>query len=448
MQNQKNDQWTSKLGFILSSAGAAVGLGAIWKFPYMTGMNGGGAFFFLFILFTLLIGLPILIAEFIIGRGAQREAVSAYKFLAPKSGWSIIGKWGVVGCFLLMSFYCVVGGWVLIYSILSVTGMIIKDQASYQQLFGTITESPLITLLGLAGFLVINVIVISFGIKSGIEKASKILMPLLFVFFIIIVIRAVTFEGAMEGIQFFLQPDFSQITSESILYALGQSFFSLAVGFSTMVTYSSYLGKDVSLPMSAASVSLMNIVISLLAGLAIFPVVFSFGLTPAEGPGLLFMVLPEAFSQMPFGEVFLSLFLLLFLFAILTSSFSMLEIITSAFTAKKKRSRVKIASIIGIIVFFAGIPASLSSSHMANVKIFGLTVFDATDFLVSNILLPGGCLLIALFISFKMDRALMKKEFYSGNSLPIGMFPIWFQLMRWLVPATIVIVFLGSLGIV
>ncbi|MUK88378.1 hypothetical protein GMD78_08245 [Ornithinibacillus sp. L9] len=447
MTHQKSDQWTSRLGFILSSAGAAVGLGAIWKFPYMTGMNGGGAFFFLFILFTVLIGLPILIAEFIIGRGSQREAVSAYQFLAPKSGWTIIGRWGVVGCFLLMSFYCVVGGWVLIYSILSIVGLVIQDQANYQQLFATVSENPFITLLGLAGFLVINIIVISFGIKRGIEKSTKVLMPLLFIFFIIIVFRSVTFEGAMEGIKFFLQPDFSQITREGILYALGQSFFSLAVGFSTMVTYSSYLGKDVSLPMSAASVSLMNIVISLLAGLAIFPVVFSFGLTPAEGPGLLFMVLPEAFGQMPFGEVFLSLFLLLFLFAIMTSSFSMLEIITSAFTANQKNSRTKVASIAGVVIFFAGIPAALSSSYMSHIKIFGLTVFDATDFLVSNILLPGGCLLIALFIGFKMDKALMKKEFYYSNNLPAGMFPIWLQIMRWIVPVTIIIVFLGSLGI-
>ncbi|SET38322.1 neurotransmitter:Na+ symporter, NSS family [Oceanobacillus limi] len=448
MQNQKNDQWTTKLGFILSSAGAAVGLGAIWKFPYMTGMNGGGAFFFLFILFTIVIGLPLLIAEFVIGRGSGREAVSAYKFLAPKTGWSIIGKWGVLGSFLLMSFYSVVGGWVLIYSGLSIVGMIIKEDVVYEQLFATITGSPVITLLGLAGFLAINITVVSMGIKGGIEKASKILMPLLFIFFIILVIRAVTFEGAVEGIQFFLQPDFSQITGESILYALGQSFFSLAVGFSVMVTYSSYLGKDVSLPMSATSVSLMNIFVSLLAGLAIFPVVFSFGLTPAEGPGLLFMVLPEAFSQMPFGELFLSLFLLLFLFAILTSSFSMLEIITSAFTANKARSRTRVAIIAGTIIFFAGIPAALSSSHMAEVKLFGLTVFDATDFLVSNMLLPGGCLLIALFIGFKMDKELIKKEFYYSNNLPVGLFPMWFQIMRWIAPVTIIIVFLGSLGII
>ncbi|HLR40709.1 MAG TPA: sodium-dependent transporter, partial [Virgibacillus sp.] len=442
------DQWATKLGFILSSAGAAIGLGAIWKFPYMTGMNGGGAFFLMFIGFTLIIGLPLLIAEFIIGRGAQKEAVSAYKTLAPNSGWSIIGRWGVVGAFILMSFYSVVGGWVLIYSLLSIPGLIVQETADYAQLFASITGSPLITITGLALFIMINIVVISFGIKNGIEKSSKILMPLLFVFFIILVIRAVTFEGAMEGLRFFLQPDFSKITSETVLYALGQSFFSLAVGISVMVTYSSYLNKDVSLPMSAVSVSFMNIFVSLLAGLAIFPVVFSFGLEPAEGPGLLFVVLPEAFAQMPFGEVFLSLFLLLFLFAILTSSFSMLEIITAAFTAKKQRSRKKVAWLAGFIVFIAGIPAALSSNTLENFKIFQLTVFDASDFLVSNIMLPGGCLMIALFIGFRMNRTLIKQEFMNGNHLSAGTYQIWFNVMRWIVPIVIVIVFLGSLGII
>ncbi|MBR7795209.1 hypothetical protein GT022_04000 [Agaribacter marinus] len=445
---KKKDQWSTKLGFILSSAGAAIGLGAIWKFPYMTGMNGGGAFFLLFIAFTIIIGLPILIAEFIIGRGTQKEAVSAYQKLAPKSGWSFIGHWGVIGAFLLLSFYSVVGGWVLIYSAISIPGMIISDSANYGELFATITGNPLITIIGHLLFILINIIVISFGIKDGIEKTSKILMPLLFIFFIVLVFRSVTFEGAIEGLRFFLQPDFSKLNAENVLYALGQSFFSLAVGISVMVTYSSYLNKDVSLPMSAGSVSIMNIFVSLLAGLAIFPVVFAFGLEPAEGPGLLFIVLPEAFAQMPFGELFLSLFLLLFLFAVLTSSFSMLEIITSAFSEKKQRSRKKTAIVSGMLVFIAGIPAALSSSSLADFKIFGLTIFDASDFLVSNIMLPGGCLFIALFIGFRMDKSLIKQEFTSANNLSDGIYHVWFQLMRWLVPVTIIIVFLGSIGVI
>ncbi|WP_419893480.1 sodium-dependent transporter [Oceanobacillus kimchii] len=446
--DQRKDQWASKLGFILSSAGAAVGLGAIWKFPYMTGMNGGGAFFFIFILFTIIIGLPLLIAEFIIGRGAQKEAISAYQKLAPKSIFSFIGHWGVIGAFILMSFYSVVGGWVLIYSLLSIPGMVITDGTQYAELFASITGNPLLTIVGLALFIFINSFVISSGIKNGIEKYSKVLMPLLFIFFIIIVIRSVTFEGAMEGIQFFLQPDFSKLNGENILYALGQAFFSLAVGISVMVTYSSYLDKNVSLGSSAASVSIMNIFVSLLAGLAIFPIVFSFGLEPTEGPGLLFIVLPEAFAQMPFGELFLSLFLLLFLFAILTSSFSMLEIITAAVTEKKNVSRKSVAWIAGILVLVAGIPAALSSNVLADFHIFGKTVFDASDFLVSNIMLPAGCLFISIFIGFKMDKQLVRQEFSYGNNLSNGVFQTWYQLMRWVVPFTIIIVFLYSIGVI
>ncbi|MEK4027642.1 sodium-dependent transporter [Pseudobacillus sp. FSL P4-0506] len=442
---EKKEQWSSRLGFILSSAGAAIGLGAIWKFPYVTGQSGGGAFLLLFIVFTLLIGLPMLISEFIIGRGSGREAVSAYKKLAPNSFWTIIGKLGVVGCFLLLSFYSVVGGWVLIYTVMALGGQVIKSGADYSNLFGHVTGSPSITIAGLAVFLVINVVVVASGVQNGIEKANKYMMPLLFLFFVVLVIRALTLDGAMEGIRFFLQPDFSKITSEAVLYALGQSFFSLAVGFSCMVTYSSYLNKSVSLPTSAGSVAIMNIFVSVLAGLAIFPVVFAFGFEPAEGPGLLFIVLPSVFSHMPFGSLFLFIFLTLFLFATLTSSFSLLEIIVAAFL-KNGASRRKIAAIAGTIVFFAGIPAALSFSLLADVQLFGKTVFDTTDYLVSNILLPLGNLLIALFIAWRMNRELVKEEFMLSRRLSPGIYSTWYLLMRWFVPLTIIIVFINTLG--
>ncbi|GAB2548470.1 sodium-dependent transporter [Gracilibacillus alcaliphilus] len=445
--NDKREHWGTKIGFILSSAGAAVGLGAIWKFPYMTGMNGGGAFFFLFILFTVLIGLPLLIAEFIIGRGAQKEAVSAYQKLAPKSLWSYIGHWGVVGAFILMSFYSVVGGWVLIYSIMSVPGLVITDNADYGQLFAEITSSPLLTVAGLALFVSLNALVISAGVKNGIERYSKVLMPLLFIFLIVIVCRSLTFEGAMEGLRFFLQPDFSKLNGDNTLNALGHAFFSLAVGISVMVTYSSYLQKDASLGKSAISVSLMNIFVSFLAGLAIFPVVFAFDLEPTEGPSLLFIVLPEAFAQMPFGEVFLSLFLFLFLFAVLTSSFSMLEIVTSAVTEKVRYSRKTVAWLAGLIVFIAGIPAALSSNVLADFTLFRRTVFDVSDFLVSNIMLPMGCLFIALFVGFRMNRDLVYQEFHLGSKVSDIVYKFWFQIIRWLAPLIIILVFLYSLGI-
>lgn len=444
--NHSTEKWSSKLGFILSSAGAAIGLGAIWKFPYMTGISGGGAFFLIFIVFTVLIGLPMLISEFIIGRGAGKEAISAYRKLAPNTLWVNIGRFGVIGCFLLLSFYCVVGGWVFLYSIRSLFGKVIEDGAHYPELFGMITGSPLYTILGLAIFLLVNIIVVALGVQNGIEKANKYMMPLLFIFFLILVVRSLTLEGAMEGVKFFLQPNFSNITSDAILYAMGQSFFALAVGFSCMVTYSSYLDKNVSIPASASWVVIMNIFVSLLAGLAIFPAVFSFGLEPTEGPGLLFIALPSIFSALPFGELFLSLFLLLFLFATLTSSFSLLEIIVAAFTANGKHSRTKVSWIAGIVVFITAIPAALSSSLLADFKWMDRTIFDLTDFLVSNIMLPLGNLLIAFFIIHKMSRKLVKQEFFQANSLGNSVFSTWQFLMKWFVPIMIVVVFLSTSG--
>jgi neurotransmitter:Na+ symporter, NSS family len=443
---KNSNQWSSKLGFILASAGAAIGLGAIWKMPYETGENGGGAFFLVFVLLTLLIGLPMLLSEYIIGRSTQKEAITAYKILTPGSkAWPWIGKIGVIGCFLLLSFYSVVGGWIFIYSAESVVGNVITPTMDPGAYFNHIIGTPWIACIGLGLFTLVNVIVIALGVQNGIEKANKFMMPLLFIMFIILVIRALTLDGAWEGVTFFLQPDFSQITGQSILYALGQSFFALAVGFSCLVTYSSYLKKDVSLPSSAGSVVLLTLFVSLLAGLAIFPVVFTFGMDPASGPGLLFMVLPAAFGQLPFGEVFLALFLLLFLFATLTSSFSLYEIIVAAIIEKFNISRVKISIILGIVVFFAAVPALLSYSTLSDVSIFGRSIFDATDFLVSNVLLPLGNFLIAIFIIYAMDRRIVKKELLTGSKMNDGYYNTFIFLMQYIVPVVILVVLIYSL---
>lgn len=439
-------QWSSKIGFILASAGAAIGLGAIWKMPYETGENGGGAFFLVYVLLTLLIGLPMLLSEYIIGRSAQKEAVTAYKILAPfQPYWSLIGKLGVVGCFLLLSFYSVVGGWIFIYSGASVVGGVIDPSVSALDYFNKVTGTPWIALIGLGLFTLANVIVIALGVQNGIEKANKFMMPLLFIMFIVLVVRALTLDGAMEGVKFFLAPDFTQITGQSFLYALGQSFFALAVGFSCLVTYSSYLKNDVSLPSSAGSVVFLTIFVSFLAGLAIFPVVFAFDMDPASGPGLLFMVLPAAFSQMPFGELFLALFLILFLFATLTSSFSLYEIIVAAIMEKFHVSRVVVSVVLGVVVFVAAVPALLSFSSLADVSIFGRSIFDATDFLVSNVMLPLGNFLIAIFVIHVMNKEKVKTELLMGSNMGIGYYNLYRGLMTFFVPVVILIVFIYSI---
>lgn len=444
---EKNEQWSSKIGFILAAAGSAIGIGAIWKLPYVTGVSGGGAFFLLFILFSLFIGFPLLLAEFIIGKSTQKEAIGAYRSIAPNSLWPWIGKLGVFTCFLLLSFYSVIGGWIVIYLVKGVYGGIIGESIQYGDLFNRTIGNSTLVIVAQAAFLAITILVVAKGIQNGIERASKILMPALFVLFVILIVRSLTLDNAMEGVKFFLKPDFSNITSESILFAMGQSFFSLSVGVSVMVTYSSYLSKKENLIQPAISIVSMNLLIALLAGLAIFPAVFSLGLEPAEGPGLLFVVLPSVFDQIVFGEVFLLLFLALFLFATLTSAFSMLEIIVASTVKGNAKNRKKYSVLIGVLIFIVGVPSALSYSLLGDVTIFSKSIFDAADYLVSNILMPLGALLISIFVPLKIRKRVLQSELLAHSKLGEGVFYIWFYSMRYIIPLVIVIVFLDTLGI-
>ncbi|MED4136275.1 sodium-dependent transporter [Priestia megaterium] len=443
----QNEQWTSKLGFILASAGSAIGIGAIWKLPYVAGTSGGGAFFLLFILFTAIIGLPLLLAEFVLGRHTQKEAIRAYDAVAPGSLWKGIGYLGVITCFILLSFYSVVGGWILQYIFASVTGQL-NGVSDYGSLFNSTIANPTSAVISQFVFLLLTIVVVARGIQNGIEKANKILMPALFILFIIIIIRSLTLDGAMEGVSFFLYPDFSKLTSQTILFAMGQAFFSLSVGVSVMVTYSSYLSKQQNLPKSAISISALNILISLLAGLAIFPAVFSMGVKPTEGPGLLFIVLPSIFEQLPFGIVFQTFFLALFLFATLTSAFSMLEIIVASLAKGEQHKRIKLSWISGLLIFVVGIPSALSYGLLSDVSIFGKSIFDAFDFLVSNILMPLGALLIAIFVPWKMKKDVLIEEFKHGSANVKRWFSLWLLAIRYIAPVLIVIVFLNMLGFI
>ncbi|MGW6298862.1 sodium-dependent transporter [Peribacillus butanolivorans] len=444
---QTSEQWSSKIGFILSAAGSAIGVGAIWKLPYVTGISGGGAFFLLFILFSLFIGFPLLLAEFVIGRSTQKEAVSAYRSLAPNSNWHWIGRLGVFTCFLLLSFYSVIGGWIVIYFAKGLFGGIISEGADYGSVFNETIGNPILVIVAQFAFLAITVLVVAKGIQNGIEKVNKILMPALFLLFFVLIIRSLTLDNAMEGVKFFLAPDFSSITSQSILYAMGQAFFSLSVGVSVMVTYSSYLSKKESLIQPAISIVTMNLFIALLAGLAIFPAVFSLGLEPAEGPGLLFVVLPAVFNQIVLGEVFLLGFLALFLFATLTSAFSMLEIIVASLIKGKVEKRTKYAFIIGVLIFAVGIPSALSYSVFADMLIFSKNLFDTADYLVSNILMPLGVFLISIFVPLKIKKSTLREELLQHSRLGASAFNIWFFIMRFIIPLVIIIVFLDSTGI-
>jgi neurotransmitter:Na+ symporter, NSS family len=444
----KHEQWTSKLGFILAAAGSAIGLGAIWKFPYMAGTNGGGIFLIFFLLMTIFIGAPILLAEFIIGRNTQKDAVMSYKHLAPKSAWPLLGYGGVIASFLILSFYSVVGGWILSYLARSFTGSLSGlTQAEYGATFESIISSPYEAVAVQFLFMLLTIWVVQGGVQQGIEKASKYMMPALFVLFIILVIRSLTLEGAMEGVEFFLKPDWSAVTGETILLALGQSFFALSVGLSVMVTYASYLSKGESLAKSAFSVVGLNIFISLLAGLVIFPAVFALGFEPEAGPGLVFVVLPAVFEQLAFGGLFLTIFLVLLLFATLTSAFSILEIIVAVLAKGNLEKRKKYSWIAGLLVFAAGIPNALSFGVLSEVKFFGKTFFDLADFLTSNIALPLGAFFIAIFVGYALPRKMVRQELETGTGKNQLLFNIWYFSIRYIVPVGIGIVFLQSIGI-
>ncbi|GAB6257175.1 sodium-dependent transporter [Peribacillus frigoritolerans] len=445
----KQDQWTSKLGFILAAAGSAIGLGAIWKLPYMTGLNGGGVFFLLFILFTLLIGAPILIAEFTIGRNAQKDAISAYKHIAPGKPWALIGYGGVVASIILLSFFSVVGGWIISYLARSFTGSLSNlTQEEYGNFFNKIISNPYETVIAQLLFMVFTIWVVQGGVSKGIEKANKYMMPSLFILFIILLIRSLTLDGAMEGVKFFLKPDFSALTGETILLALGQSFFALSVGVSVMVTYASYLSKKEDITKSAFSVVGLNIFISLLAGLVIFPAVFALGFSPSSGPGLVFVVLPAVFNEMALGGIFMFIFFILLLFATLTTAFSILEIVVAAMIKGDAAKRKKASWIAGITVFLIGIPSALSFGVLSDVKIFNLSIFDFADYLTSNIALPVGALFISLFIGYQMKRIEVQKEFESGADSGRSLFKLWYFLIRYIVPIMIILVFLKSTNLI
>ena len=446
---QKHEQWSSKIGFILAAAGSAIGLGAIWKFPYMTGTNGGAAFFLLFIVFTLFIGAPILIAEFIIGRNGQKDAVNSYKKIAPNTKWPILGWMGVIASVLLLSFYSVVGGWILSYLGRSLLGKITGiNSTEYESLFNNIIANPTESIISQVLFMLLTIWVVQGGIKKGIEQASKYMMPALFIIFLILVVRSLTLDGAMEGVSFFLQPDFSKLTGESVLLALGQAFFALSVGISVMVTYASYLPKNENLMKSGFSVVGLNILISLLAGLVIFPAVFALGYDPASGPGLVFVILPAVFNEIAFGGFFITIFMVLLLFATLTSAFSILEIIVAVISKENPEKRKSSAWIAGTITFIVGIPSALSYGVLKDFHIAGKTFFDLADYIVSNLALPLGSLFISIFVGYVMDKKVVMEELQSGSKLKSWMFSGWYVIIRYLCPIAILLIFLNSIGII
>ena len=437
--------WSSKIGFILSAAGSAIGLGAIWKFPYTAGTNGGAVFVLMFLIFTVLVALPVQLAEFYIGRKSGKNAVDAFKTLAPNSLWPWIGRMGVFACFILLSFYSVVGGWVLNYVVHAFDGSI-RQNADFNALFGSTISNPVGSIAYQGLFMLMTVWVVKSGIAAGIERANKYMMPALFVLLLLLAVRSLTLDGAMAGISFLLKPDWSHFTPQTMLTALGQAFFALSLGVSTMITYAAYLDKKQDLFRSGNSIMWMNLLVSLLAGLVIFPAVFAFNFEPGQGPGLIFVVLPAVFMKLPLGQILFAVFMLLVVFATLTSAFSMLETVIAAAIREDERKRSKTTWIIGTAIFIVGIPSALSFGVLSEWKLFGKTLFDLWDYMITALIMPISSLLVAVFVGWIRQKSDVLEHMREGSSVPQAVIALWLNALRFLAPVAILLVFANTLG--
>jgi NSS family neurotransmitter:Na+ symporter len=439
---QQREQWGSKIGFILAAAGSAVGLGNIWKFPYVTGTNGGGAFVVIYVAMVACIGFSVMLAELVIGRNAQLNAVGAFKKI--KGGaWPAVGWLGLACGFLILSYYGVVGGWTIKYILHSFTGLMeVAAAGQAGDAFGGFISNPIMVILYQALFMFVTIWVVYRGVGEGIERYCKVLMPGLFILLIVLIGRSVTLEGAGEGISFYLKPDFSKVTAGTVLAALGQAFFSLSLGMGCMITYGSYLQKDISLPGAAAQVCFLDTMVALLAGLVIFPAVFAFGVEPGAGPGLTFITLPGIFAQMPGGMIWSALFFLLLFVAALTSAISLLEV-ACAYFIDKGWSRAKAAWTMGTLIFLLGIPSGISLG--GGLKIAGKDFMDVAGFFTDQIMMPLGGMLISIFVGWVI--ADVAKDEVTGNGrIPVfAGFDIWMIFVKFVSPLAILYIFVTGL---
>lgn len=395
---KKREQWGSRIGFIVAAAGSAIGLGNIWRFPTVTGQNGGGAFVLLYLVLVFLVGIPVLMVELSLGRKAQRNPVGAFKTLASGTLWKWVGAMGVAAGFIILSFYSVIAGWSVAYIFKFLLGAFTGlSPAGIAQEFNALVTHPVIPLLWHGLFMLLTAGIVVLGVAWGIERWNKILMPMLLVLLIVLVVRSVTLDGAREGVYWLLRPDFSQLSFASVLTALGQVFFSLSLGMGAMITYGSYLGARENIPGSAVYIALADLAVALLAGLVIIPAVFAFGLNPETGPPLIFLTLPAVFQRMPLGGLFGAMFFFLLSIAALTSAISLLEVVVAYFVDELNWSRAVAAPVLGFAIFLLGIPSSLSVGPLAGFKLWGMPILDFKDWFTAVIMLPLGALLTVIF---------------------------------------------------
>ncbi len=439
----------SKFGVIAAAAGSAIGLGNIWRFPYVAGQNGGGAFLIINLACIIAIGMPLMLSEFVIGRRAQRNAYGSFKKLAPGKPWYLIGLMGVVAAFVILSFYSTVAGWTFEYVYQSfANGFAGKSPDGLKSMFENFMGASGRAVFWQLLFMVLTAGIVLAGVKKGIEKYAKLLMPILLVLIVVLCIRAVTLPGAEKGLEFLFKPDFSKVNGKVILEALGQAFFSLSIGMGALITYGSYINKKDNLTSSAIIVSFADTLIAILAGVAIFPAVFAFGINPAEGPELVFITLPNIFLQMPGGYYFSVLFFVLLAVAALTSSISVLEVVVAYFVEETRMNRKTATIVAASSISVLGILCTLSQGLVPEISLGSMNLFDVMDFTSSKILLPVGGFFIVLFIGWVMKPAEIKDELSNGGALTLRMFNVFLIIVRFIAPVAIALVFLYSIGLI
>ena len=447
MADRKN--FGSKLGVVLASAGSAVGLGNIWRFPTEVGENGGAAFVLVYLLCVILVGVPIMLGEFVIGRHTHANTATAYQQLAPGKWWRVQGAMGVLVAFIISCYYMVVAGWTLYYAYASLTGALQYqgDDATYfSDFFDNFVTHPWLPVLFAMLFMVMVHGIIVKGVQDGIERFSKVMMPMLLLIIAVLTVCAFSLPGSSEGLRYLLHPDFSKLSAQTVLNAIGQAFYSLSLAMGCLCTYASYFRDDTNLVKTAFSVSLIDTMVALLAGFIIFPAVFSVpGLEPGDGPGLVFKSLPyifsHAFASMPvMGYIFSLLFYLLLFLAALTSAISIHEPVTAYLHEAHQMSRRKAALWVTMVSVILGVVCSLSCGLLGDVKILGMTLFDCFDALPAKILMPVGGIIISLFTGWYLDRKLVKDELTNYGKLRFPLFPVFIFLLRWVIPVAIALV--------
>lgn len=446
----KREGFGTSLGVIAATLGSAVGLGNIWKFPYMTGEHGGAAFILLYLICTLFIGLPVMLSEFIIGRRANRAAVGAFKKLAPGKPWFFTGITGMIGAIFILCFYTTVAGWVFAYAFKATIGALsITSAETASTTFNTLSGSVWSPLMWQWLVLAVTCIILLAGVRSGIERITKTLLPILLVLLLVCDIRALMLPGASAGLEFLFKPDFSKIDSIVILMAMGLAFFKLSVAVGTMTTYGSYIGQNESLPGTAMKVMFSDIIVSIMAGIAIFPAVFSFGFQPEEGPQLLFLTIPMVFNSMPYGQVFLAVFFILASIATIGAMISLMEVSVAYLNEERNWSRRNATLASALIIALLGSTATLSSSVLADFRLFNLDMFSFFDYMSSNVLMPLTGIAIAIFAGYKLGPKLIADEISNNGTLSNQwVTKAYLFVVRYVTPLAVGIVLLNALGII